>query len=603
MLFRNIKMIAMKNTLLLLSVFSLSIAGCKKAELAGNNPTGEGLVQFTLVSPSSGTTILMNSATPTQAINFTWNPSKPGLSTAPTYKVVAVLKTASDFEAPLLEFPSDNSGKATSLSLTYQQLDAALQTKGVNAGATTELKWSVKANNGDVTVLAVSSFNITVTRFQNGAAPFKLLGPVPTQAPLEINPTSTTDNITFNWTKSSPGTGSPAVNYRILFSNNGSFATPLFTMLSNNNGVDSFLVVSYKRISDSLAVHGYADLSLQADLKWTVVATSGNWKQQADYINDLKILRQVKLYIVGSMTGWDINNPWELITDKRGDRYGKVFYTYFKVPAGGITFLFVKEKGNWGSKYGITGGSAPTYNVGYDAGGDFNITTPGIYRLTIDVENLKAYIQQKQVGVVGNMQGWDPGAPIFGGYVKRDHFLILTPTNGTDEFKLHDGPVWDNSTPDKARWWGDAGNGNLDYDGNGGNLVANTAPRTRVIWDGTNGQQVKYEKSPASEMRVVGDGINQAGVNDWDPGSSPQMNYAGNGVWTISITLKANKDIKFLAGNAWGAFDYEDNSGQSNMLGVPRPIQWTGGNNFKTPAAAGTYTITLDEYAQTVTIN
>jgi hypothetical protein len=592
----------MKNTLLLLSVFALSMAGCKKADLAGNNPTGEGLVQFTLLTPSSGTTLQMNSATPNQAINFTWNPSKPGLTTAPTYKVVAVLKTAADFETPMLEFPSNNSGQATSLTLTYQQLDAALQTKGVAAGATTELKWSVKATNADVTVLAISSFNITVTRFQNGASPFKLLGPVPTTAAMEINPTSTTDNITFNWTKSVPGTGSPAVSYRILFSNNGSFTTPLFSMLSNNNGVDTFLAVSYKRISDSLALHGYADLSLQANLKWTVQATSGTWKQQSDYVNDLMILRQVKLYLVGDITGWDINNPFELITDKKSDRYGKVFYTYFKVNTT-AQFLFIKTKGDWGSKYGITGGSAPTYDVGYNAGGDFNISTPGVYRLTIDVGTMKAHIQLKQPGVVGNMQGWNPASPITGGYIKRDQFLIIAPSNGTDAFKFHDGPVWDNGTPDKARWWGDAGNGNLDVDGNGGDIVANTSPRTRLIWDGTNGQQVKYEKSPAAEMRVVGDGINQPGVNDWDPGSSPQMTYTGNGVWTISITLKANKEIKFLAGNAWGAFDYEDNSGGANTLGTPRPIQWTGGGNFKTPAVAGTYTITLNEYTQTVTVN
>ena len=592
----------MRNYIMIVSVAGLLLAGCKKSDLEGNDPTGEGLVQFTLLSPSSGTTVVMNSATPNQTINFSWNASKPGLNTAPTYKVVAALKNGGNLEQPMLEFPSGNNGQATSLALTYQQLDAALQTKGVGAGATTELMWSVQANNGDVTILAISSFNLTVTRFQNGSTPFKLLAPVPTSAPMEINPTSTSENITFRWTKSVPATGSPAVTYRILFSNNGSFTTPLFTMLSNNNGLDSFLAVSYKRMSDSLAAHGYADLGLQANLKWTVEATSGTWKQKSDFVNDLMILRQVKLYLVGDITGWDINNPFELITDKKSDRYGKVFYTYFKVTTT-AQFLFIKTKGDWGSKYGITGGSAPTYDVGYNTGGDFMITTPGIYRLTIDVENLKAYIQEKQVGVVGNMQGWNPASPIYGGYVKRDQFLIISPSSGTDNFKFHDGPVWDNSTPDKARWWGDVGNGNLDVDGNGGDITANTAPHTRLIWDGTNGQQVKFERYPASEMRVVGDGINQAGVGDWDPGSSPQMNYAGNGVWTINITLKANKDIKFLAGNAWGAFDYEDNSGQSNTVGTPRPIQWTGGNNFKTPAAAGTYTITLNEYTQTVTIN
>jgi hypothetical protein len=106
--------------------------------------------------------------------------------------------------------------------------------------------------------------------------------------------------------------------------------------------------------------------------------------------------------------------------------------------------------------------------------------------------------------------------------------------------------------------------------------------------------------SAATEMRVVGDGINQAGVNDWDPASSPQMTYSGNGVWTITLTLKAGKDIKFLAGNAWGAFDYEDAGAGA---GGARKIKWEGGDNFKTPAAAGTYTITLNEHTQTVTIN
>ena len=72
------------------------------------------------------------------------------------------------------------------------------------------------------------------------------------------------------------------------------------------------------------------------------------------------------------------------------------------------------------------------------------------------------------------------------------------------------------------------------------------------------------------------------------------MTYSGNIVWTITIAFKAKKNIKFLAGNAWGAFDYEDaGSGK---------IKWEGGNNFKTPAAAGTYTITLNENTQSVTI-
>jgi hypothetical protein len=143
----------------------------------------------------------------------------------------------------------------------------------------------------------------------------------------------------------------------------------------------------------------------------------------------------------------------------------------------------------------------------------------------------------------------------------------------------------------------------LDLDGNGGNLAGAGTPRTRAIWDGTDVQKVKYELISAAEMRVVGNGINQAGVNDWDPPTSPQMTYQGNGIWTIVINLKADKEIKFVAGNAWGAFDYEDNSGQSNATGIAKSIKFDGSDNFKTPAAAGSYTITLNEHTQTVTIN
>ena len=74
-------------------------------------------------------------------------------------------------------------------------------------------------------------------------------------------------------------------------------------------------------------------------------------------------------------------------------------------------------------------------------------------------------------------------------------------------------------------------------------------------------------------------------------------------MWTITVALAANKEIKFLAGNDWGAFDYEDNSGQSQAVNVDKKIKWEGGNNFKTPATAGTYTITLNENTQTVRIN
>ncbi len=605
----------MKKIFYLLTVLVILVAGCKKADFSNNTVTGEGLVDFTLKTPVSSTVIELNAATPATPISFSWNAAKPGLETAAKYKVVFALKTGGDLNSPLIQFDADNSGAATTVSLTYKQMDDALKGKGIADGAKTELIWSVLADNGDKQLLSQNIFTLTITRFKDGASPFLLLGPVSSVTSQSINPNSTSDIFTFNWTKSRPATGGPAVKYKVLFAErkldvNGvelpiNWKAPLFSIGADNNGVDSFAKVSYKALSDSVSKYGFSNLLVPVPLKWTVVATSGTWNQLSDYANSLIILREINFYLVGSINGWDINNLLQMVLDQKADRYGKVFYSYIKLVAGD-EFKFVKTPGDWGSAYGDNGaGATPgSFNTGFNVGNNFKALTDGIYRLTIDLSTNIAYVQQKAVGVVGNMQGWDPPGVLHGAYITRDKFLIVAPSSGSDGFKLHDGTEWDNSTPGKSRWWGKgSADGLLDTDGNGADLIAAFTPRTRVIWDGTDVQKVKYEMNSAVEMRIVGDGINQAGVNDWDPPSSPQMTYAGNGKWTITIALKGGKDFKFVAGNAWGAFDYEDNSGQSNTVGTPRPIKYDGSNNFKTPAAAGTYTVTLDEHAQTVTIN
>ena len=580
------------------------LAGCKKANLAGNDSTGEGLVAFALKTPSSGTAVVLNAATPASTVNFTWNAAVPGLHTAPTYKWIAALKTTGNLESPLISFPAGNNGSATSLSITYKSLDSLLKAAGIADGAKTDLIWSVQADNGSTKIIAQNVFNISITRFKDGATPFSILGPSSSTSVQSINPGSTTDSLKFNWTKSVPASSATGLKYKVYFYKDDASNTVLFSMNSNHAGADTLLSVSYKDFSDSLTAHGLTDASSVAALKWNVSATSGTWSQYSDYTNQLYIARLVRMYFVGSMTGWDINAPVELIADKAGARLGKVFYTYIKLAAGD-EFKFVRTPGDWGSAYGNNGTSGNGYTTGFNQGGNFQIAAAGVYRITIDLGANMAWVQQKQVGLVGAIQSpsqWDPSAPIYGGIVSRNKFLILGGGAAGDEFKFHDGPAWDNSSPGLARYWGKgSANGLLDNDGSGANLVNPGSGRLRAIWDGTDPQQVKYDLSPATEMRVVGDGLQ--GVNAWDPPTSPQMTYIGNGKWQITVALIGSKDIKFVAGNAWGAFDYEDNSGGSTATGTPRPIKWDGGDNFKTPVASGTYTITLDEYNQTLTIN
>jgi hypothetical protein len=191
------------------------------------------------------------------------------------------------------------------------------------------------------------------------------------------------------------------------------------------------------------------------------------------------------------------------------------------------------------------------------------------------------------------------------GLAATNLFVGLTDLN-TDQWKLIDNTEWNNGSNSvtETRSYGTQSGSGSTLQVNGDNFAAPAAAgRYRVIWDGRNVDNVKYEMSPATEMRLVGDGIDEPGVNDWSPETSPQMAYQGFGVWTLTVNLKADKDIKFLAGNAWGAFDYEDRSNGNNGVGNNRGIGWDGGNNFKTPSVAGTYTITLNEYTQTMRID
>lgn len=564
------------------------VQGCKKYEFNNPDNGGEALGEFKLVAPANAISVVLNPATPADQIVISWTAAKPGVGTAPTYKWIAALRTGS-ITSPIIQIPSDNGGKDTKLTLTHQSLDAALQAAGIAANATADLVWSVIADNASVKQQATETRSITIKRNTDGLTAFMLLGPSSSTSNVETNPTSTTDFFTFNWTKAKPAVAANATKYKVLFvAEGGNFNTPVMTINADNSGSDSTFKISWKAMSDSLAAHGYSDFSEVVKLQWTVEATSGTFTRRSEYVNTLYITRLVRMFLVGDITGWDINNPIELVADKGPGRLGKVFYTYVKVNTT-AQFLFIKQKGDWGSKYGITGGSAPTYDIGFNTGGDFFITTPGIYRLTIDAGALKAHIQQKQVGLVGAFQGWNPGAGINGGYLGRDKFLFIQNMSTSDEFKFHDGPVWDNGSPDKARWWGKgAAAGTLDVDGNGANLNNETgaAGLVRTMWDGTDPQKVKY-RMYKGQLRIVG---GAAVIGNWDPNSALDMTYMGNGVWQKTVTFTGSTEFKFVSASGW---DYNLGDAGGGRVGE-------GAANITKPA--GTYTITVDEYNSTFTI-
>jgi hypothetical protein len=603
----------MKKIFILFIAFFGVLSGCKKPELADNDATGEGLVPFSLKTPSSGTNLVLNAATPAATIDITWNPSTPGLHTAPTYNWIAALKATGNLDNPVISIPSGNNGADAKLTLTYKQLDDALKAAGIADGAKADLIWSIQADNGSTKIVAQNTFNLSVTRFKDGVTPFSILGPSSSTAPLTINPNSTSDSLTFNWTKALPASGTTGLKYRVVFYKDDGSATPLFSINSRNNGVDSLFRISYKDFSDTLTKYGFTNVASVANLKWTIAATSGSWTQMSDFVNQLYVAREVKLYLVGGSTlaDWTPTNALRFIEDE--SRTG-VFYIYTKLTTAGFGFKFLSDNVDWSDPslkvYGDVDGSGTSGNLTVVGGGN-NINTPagdGVYRITVDMINNKYYVQ-KQFGRMALVGGgtpadWNPGAAFTSqemGFASTNLFIGIVNVTSNGEFKPLDNSDWPNGNLDYTRDYEDAGNGKIKESGGDNFKWTGTAGPVRFIWDYRDVKNPTYVMNAATEMRVVGNGIN--GVAEWNPGASPQMTYIGNGKWQITLNLIGDKEIKFLAGNDWGAFDYEDASGGSTATGTPRKIKWEGGDNFRTPATSGTYTITLDEYAQTVTIN
>jgi hypothetical protein len=418
--------------------------------------------------------------------------------------------------------------------------------------------------------------------------------------------TSSQNALTFSWTPSFQGY-SGVINYVIQYDSSGkNFSSPQEIAGSSTVFTKSLTQaeINLSALNENVAggTTGKIEYRVKATTAQGAIAYSN---PVAVTINTYIPL--LRFYMPGGYQGatgngndWDPPSAPEFVRDLRPEALNKLYYMYIYLPAN-AEFKITQGR-SWDINYGGSGGDIS------GSGGNLSVPSAGFYRISIDVANMKYDIREGRMGFVGGATGagWNP-SNVFPNYamgLAATNLFVGVTDFTADGWKLIDHNDWNNGDINvtNARSYGSSGPSGSSLAVNGDNMPNITTPgRYRVIWDGRDVNNVKYEMSSATEMRVVGDGINQAGVNDWDPGSSPQMTYSGNGVWTINLALKAGKDIKFLAGNAWGAFDYED-AGAGTGAGV-RKIKWEGGDNFKTPATAGTYTITLNEKTQTVTIN
>lgn len=485
-------------------------------------------------------------------------------------------------------------------TLTGKELNAILLNYGFALGTPYDLDVRVTSSYGNNNERYISNVvKVKVTPYNDPS----VLTTSNTSVTCALNTAGQLSN-TFNWSTSFNGyTGN--VSYVLQYDSAGkNFVAPQQIVVGVNFFTKGLTQGEMNETALNSGIPGGNSGKVEYRLKATTAQGAISYSNVV-MVTIQSYLPLLRFYLPGGYQGstgngndWDPASAPQFVRDLRPAALNKLYYMYIYLPAGAE--FKVTQGPSWNISYGGSGGTLS------GSGPNISVATAGVYRISIDRNTLEYDIRLGRMGFVGGATGagWDPPSsfPNYAlGAPAKNLFVGLT-TFTTGGWKLIDNNAWNSGdiTASNTRSYGSTG-------GSGSSMVINdanmpditTAGRYRVIWDGRNVDNIKYEMSPATEMRVVGNGMQ--GVPEWDPGSSPQMTYNGNGEWTVTLTLLANKEIKFLAGNSWGAFDYEDDgaSGAANT----RKIKWEGGSNFSTPTTTGSYTITLNEHTQRVTIN
>lgn len=577
-----------KNSFLLITGLFLFLAACHKVK---DLPYYDKGTAVTLTASATAVTpVLADSVN--NVVTFSW--TNPEYATdSSTYKfILEIDSTGRNFSNKKTKLVTGS----LNTSFTGRELNAILLDYGFSLGVPYDLDVRIISSYSNNNEQYVSNVvKVSVTPYIDPS----VLTTAQTSVTCTLATASQLSN-TFSWTPSFPGY-SGTVNYVLQYdSATKNFAAPQEIPADAAVYTKSLTEGEMNETALQSGIPGGNSGKVEYRIKATTAQGAISYSNAvavtiASYVPILRFYLPGNYQTsTGNGTDWTPGDAPELIRDLRPNVFNDMYYIYIYLPAGAA--FKVTQGRSWDVNYGGTGGNLSP------GGADLTVAAAGVYRITINRTTLKYDIKQGRMGFVGGATGagWNP-PNVFPAYAMgapaTNLFVGLTDLT-TDGWKLIDNDQWNNGSNavDETRSYGTKSASGSTLEVNGADFNGPAAPgRYRVIWDGRDVNNIKYEISPATEMRLVGDGINQAGVNDWDPGSSPQMAYNGNGVWAITIALKANKDIKFLAGNAWGAFDYED-------AGAGK-IKWEGGDNFKTPAAAGTYTITLNEHTQTVTIN
>ena len=554
----------MKNIFYKLSFILIALVGISCTEEVEFSSDTEALGGFDVISPTSSTSITLNSGTPDNVVLFNWANAKPGVSKEPTYSVSLFLV---DEELAFASYVSDSDGLGTSLSLSFLNIDQSLTDAGISTGEEVTIQWQVEATNGDV-FTETGKTSISFTRFSDdGIKSFNLLTPANNNvitADVYGTPNATVD---FTWEEAVTTSGAGVVKYTVLFDDlEGDFSEPLISF-----PIESGLSFSmtHQEVGDNFGS--------DPNVKWTVLAKitdeTPELKAEEKFVNwDIFIINE--LYLVGSHNGWD--NSTATAFEDQGDG---AFKLQVDLPAD-AQFKFLPTLGSWDGAWTEDPATPGTITQG-DGLDNISVTNAGTYIIIVDFSTLtftvEAFSAPDNLYMVGSHNGWDNSSANQFYNDGNGVFSLTINFNAGDQFKfLPTLGSWDDA------WTEDPANpGNIiQGDGLDNISVANSGTYVVVVDFNT----LTYNVSSIDNLYMVG------AHNGWDNSTAVQLNSSGNGVFTIVQNFTAGDQFKFLPtlgswDGAWGENPESVGkiiSGGEKNIGELQPI------------LAGSYVVSVD---------
>ncbi len=287
----------MKRILLIL-ISIIALAGCTDTT-QDFDIKGEAINDFSLSAPNNNRLLVLNSGAQNTNFKFSWTESKPGISKPVTY-TFEIFRNEQTLGVPIYTSPSANSGQATELTLTYLQIDNLLAVATFANGATANLKWRVRATNGDMEKTS-QIYNITIKRFSDGIVPFNLLNPI-NQGVVSLDSVFFTNveykSVKFSWQTITTinSTQAPAVKV-LIDTETGNFSNPIMSIDAAPSA--TFVTIPKKTLFEKIVDAGYR----LNKVKWTVRASLNELELLApEHRIVIDTVKYRKIHVFGSST-------------------------------------------------------------------------------------------------------------------------------------------------------------------------------------------------------------------------------------------------------------------------------------------------------------